>query len=116
AAHHLSEIDFLIGTVPGCDLRLPGANLPAVVCLIHRHPGGVVLRKLAPVQQLLVNESPVTVATLADGDRITVGEVDLLVSVVPARNPLPALQEHAEELEARARDLDTLREHLEDQR
>src|SRR5262249_38289413 len=27
------EAGFLIGSVPGCDLRLPGTNLPPVICL-----------------------------------------------------------------------------------
>ena len=39
--------------MPGCDLRLPGTNLPPVVCLIARQPDGVRLRKLAPTLPIL---------------------------------------------------------------
>src|SRR5262249_26680599 len=53
--HHITDVSFVLGTVPGCDLRLPGANLPSVVCVISRHPSGVTLRKLAPVLPILLN-------------------------------------------------------------
>src|SRR5258708_4023661 len=43
-AHDLSDVSFLIGSVPGCDLRLPGVNLPPVLCLIARQQGAVTLR------------------------------------------------------------------------
>src|SRR5581483_8868971 len=39
---------FLIGSVPGCDLRLPGTGLPPVICLIAPSADGILLRKLAP--------------------------------------------------------------------
>src|SRR5438132_14179600 len=28
--------EFVVGSVPGCDLRIPGANLPPKVCIIQR--------------------------------------------------------------------------------
>src|SRR4029077_16200767 len=52
---NVNHVDFLIGTVPGCDLRVPGADLPSVLCLVARRPGGLLLRKLAPTQLILVN-------------------------------------------------------------
>ncbi len=81
------DVGFLVGTVPGCDLRLPGANLPPVLCLITRQPSGAGLRKLAPAQQLLVNGRPVSSAALADGDRVTLGPVELFVRVGAAAPP-----------------------------
>src|SRR3954454_18450282 len=36
--HDVASVSFLVGTVPGCDLRLPGAALPAVCCLLTRRP------------------------------------------------------------------------------
>ena len=39
--------EFVVGSVPGCDLRIPGANLPPQVCAIRRGPDGVRLRKIA---------------------------------------------------------------------
>src|SRR5262249_32389936 len=85
--HDVADAGFLIGSVPGCDLRLPGAGLPPVICLIAPHASGARLRKLVPTQPVLVNGRPITSATLAHGDRITVGAVELLVHVESAASP-----------------------------
>ncbi len=77
--YNVSHVDFLIGTVPGCDLRVAGADLPAVLCLLARKPGGFSLRKLAATQLILVNGQTTTRADLRDGDRITLGAMDLFV-------------------------------------
>jgi chromosome segregation ATPase len=93
--HDVTSISFLVGTVPGCDLRLPGASLPAVCCLLTRRPDGVELRKLAPIGTLLVNGRPAANQALADGDRITLGAVELLVRMTPAvriREPAVSLR------------------------
>jgi chromosome segregation ATPase len=83
----LAQIAFLLGTVPGCDFRLSGANLPALVCLLARHPGGLALRKLAPGLPLLVNGSPTLPAELSDGDRLTIGVTDIVVRIQPSAVP-----------------------------
>jgi hypothetical protein len=85
--HDLHDVSFLIGTVPGCDLRLPGANLPSVVCLLSRHAGGVTLRKLAPVHTITINGKAATVAPLADGDSIRIGSIELRIRVT-MKNPV----------------------------
>lgn len=109
--HDVADVSFLIGSVPGCDLRLPGANLPPVLCLLSREPDGVTLRKLAPTQAVLVNARPVSSAPLADGDRLTIGPCELLVQVrlaprgavpipqAPSPEPLNQLAEQIKELE-----------------
>src|SRR5690242_5864032 len=79
--YELTDVSFLIGTVPGCDLRLPGANLPSVICLLARHGGGITLRKLAPIHPVLVNGRAVTTTALHDGDRVGIGSLELRVSV-----------------------------------
>src|ERR1700716_4161456 len=81
ASHEITDLGFLIGSVPGCDLRLPGVNLPPVLCLLSRHATGVVLRKMAPMLPILVNGQPATSALLNHGDRITLGAVDLFVRI-----------------------------------
>ena len=76
--------EFLIGSVPGCDLRLPGPNLPPNVCLIRRTAEGVRLRKLAPALPILINGSPMPPAGSAElkhGDVISVGPIDLSVAI-----------------------------------
>jgi chromosome segregation ATPase len=79
----LDGIDFLVGSVPGCDLRV-GADTAAVLCLIARHPAGVVLRKLAPKHSVLVNGQAAYQRDLVDGDRIQVGSLDLQIHITPA--------------------------------
>jgi chromosome segregation ATPase len=129
--------EFLIGSVPGCDLRLPGTNLPPVVCLIARQVDGVRLRKLAPMLPVLVNGQPVSQSAptpLTHGDCISIGAVDILVAIdftvpapvpntpAPQTAPMVRIEEDAQrqewarrtqELEARERTLDESVQELE---
>jgi trichohyalin len=89
ASFALDAVDFLIGSVPGCDLRL-AADAPAVLCLFARHPAGATLRKLAPTQSILVNGQGASVRELADGDRVQIGQVEIQVHIAPAPQILPA--------------------------
>lgn len=90
--------EFLIGSVPGCDLRLPGTNLPPVVCLIARQPDGVRLRKLAPTLPVLINGQTVTQSALTplhQGDLVSIGATDIRIDLFnevraePAPAPVP---------------------------
>jgi chromosome segregation ATPase len=87
--------EFVIGSVPSSDLRLPGANLPPQVCAIQRTPDGACLRKLAPALPILLNGSPLAPTgqtVLHHGDVVSVGPVDLHISItlgIPASAPLP---------------------------
>jgi hypothetical protein len=87
AVYALTDIDFLIGSATGCDLRM-GADMPAVHCLLARHPGGVFLRKLAPTQSILVNGQNVSQRDLVDGDRLQIGSLAINVRISPARAPV----------------------------
>jgi len=117
--HDVASVSFLVGTVPGCDLRLPGAALPAVCCLLTRRTDGVELRKLAPIGALLVNSQPAGTQALADGDRITLGAVELLVRITPVarvREPAVRLLPLAPtDLDERAGHLDALAKQLQEQ-
>src|SRR5262245_51921794 len=73
----VSDLGFLVGSVPGCDLRVPGANLPPVLALITRHADGPHLRRLMPTHPVLLNGRPAASGRLADGDRLTVAGVEL---------------------------------------
>jgi chromosome segregation ATPase len=118
-SHEVAGAGFLIGSVPGCDLRLPGASLPPVFCLISRQPGGVSLRKLAPVQPLLLNGQPTAGATLHDGDRVTLGAVDLLVWITPVvgeAGATAAEAPHASDLAGRERQVEEQARELEAER
>jgi hypothetical protein len=82
--YEVGDGGFLIGSVPGCDLRLPGANLAPVLCLISRHASGASLRKLAPVQPIMLNGRQVASTYLTHGDQVSLGVADLVVSISPA--------------------------------
>jgi chromosome segregation ATPase len=91
--YEVGDGGFLIGSVPGCDLRLPGANLAPVLALIARHSGGASLRKLAPVQPVLVNGRAVGSTYLDAGDAVTVGGAEIHVSVTAGEGgpPVPPM-------------------------
>lgn len=123
--------EFIVGSVPGCDLRIPGGNLPPQVCVIQRTIDGARLRKLAPALPILLNGSPLSPAgqaTLRHGDVISIGAVDLHVSIayqlVPQPVPVsyPRAEEKpagpdpkAEEWERRQRELEARARALEEQ-
>jgi chromosome segregation ATPase len=87
--YEVGDGGFLIGSVPGCDLRLPGANLAPVLALIARHAGGASLRKLAPVQPVLVNGRAVGSTYLDAGDAVTIGGAEIHVSVTASEDGPP---------------------------
>src|SRR3954469_8599841 len=82
-AYEVGDGGFLVGSVPGCDLRLPGANLPPVLCLIARHPSGASLRQLAAGGPVSVNGRAASSTYLADGDQIRIAGAELVVSLTP---------------------------------
>lgn len=132
ATYALDHVDFLVGTVPGCDLRIPGTDLPPVLCILARQPRGLVLRKLAPTQVLLVNGQSASHAELVHGDRVTVGATDLFVrlksvalppsqprslsqpaDLAPPESPkLPSLDSQREELSRMRQELANIRREL----
>src|SRR5439155_11997778 len=94
-SYTVSEAGFIIGSVPGCDLRVPGRDLPAVICLITRQPGHVIFRKLAPTQAVLLNGAAASNGPLRHGDRIAVGAIELAVHIDAAQTAPPADAAHA---------------------
>jgi DNA repair exonuclease SbcCD ATPase subunit len=76
--------EFVIGATAAADLRLPGSNLPAQVCSIQRTADGARLRKIAPALPILLNGTPLPPlghADLRHGDVVSVGPVDLHISI-----------------------------------
>jgi len=76
--------EFIIGATAASDLRLPGSNLPAQVCGIQRTADGARLRKIAPALPILLNGTPLAPLGQADlrhGDVVSVGPVDLHISI-----------------------------------
>jgi chromosome segregation ATPase len=114
--------EFVIGSVPGCDLRIPGNNLPPQVCIIQRTSEGAQLRKVAPALPILLNGSPIApngVADLTHGDVISVGAVDLHVAIAfqiaQQAPPAPSKDFRHEEWERKHRELDARAQAIEEQ-
>jgi hypothetical protein len=86
----IGEGGFLVGTVPGCDLRVSGTDLPPLLGLITRRGGAALVRKLSPTCPVLLNGKPVIAAALGPGDRLGMGPVEAVVQVeMPAAPPGP---------------------------
>src|SRR6516165_7998236 len=131
ASFEMFDSGFLIGTAPGCDVRLPAADLPPVLCLITRTTGGVGLRKLVSTAPALVNGKPMNLGVLADGDRLAIGPVELsvIIQIPPELQkfreqngdalfppaPFPVFRFSPQELEERAQQLDARQRLLEEQ-
>lgn len=112
AFYEVADASFLVGSIPGCDLRLPGAGLPPVICLLARRSDGVHLRKLAPTVPLQVNGRTVSSTSLANGDRLAIGPVELIAHLEEAprsASPAPA------DADDRSRQLDARQKQLEEQ-
>ena len=80
-AYEIEDGGFLIGSVPGCDLRLAGSDLPPVVCLITRHSTGASLRKLVATFPIAINGRPISSSALSNGDRISLGPFEVVVQL-----------------------------------
>ena len=79
--HEVSGSGFLVGTVAGCDLRLPGVGLPPLVCLLTPQNTGLHLRKLAALAPLLVDGQTPSSGYLADGAKLSIGANEILVRI-----------------------------------
>src|SRR5437763_49137 len=88
--YEVPEAGFLIGTVPGCDLRISGNNLPSVICMVSRRETGADLRRLAPTFPHLINGTPSDKTRLEHGDRIGLGDVEIQVHVSSSSVPAQA--------------------------
>lgn len=77
----------LIGRTSGCDIRLNVDGVSAHHCALLLHPTGVMLRNFQTEEKTLVNDKPVTVCALHDGDQLTIGPFHFqlrLPGVLPA--------------------------------
>ena len=89
-SYPLRRGELLVGGAEGCDIRLPGSHLPAVVCQFLQDSSGVSLRRLVPTFPILHNSTPLNGTApiaLQSGDRIAVGPADISVDI-PIATPL----------------------------
>jgi hypothetical protein len=116
AVYEVGDGGFLVGSVAGCDLRLNGANLAPVICLIARHAGGASLRQLTPGQSISVNGRFVHATQLHDGDKVAVGPAEILVSLAVAKTETPSAgQGNSIELEEKLREVELREQRLQEQ-
>jgi hypothetical protein len=81
---------FLIGSAITCDLRLGGADIPAVHTLIVQSDEGYELETLVGEPPLKVNGEIVQQTRLRDGDRVEIGTIELTARVVAGAQFEPA--------------------------
>ncbi|MFL5329096.1 MAG: hypothetical protein ACJ8C4_09275 [Gemmataceae bacterium] len=84
--HEVTGAEFLLGSVLGCDLILPGGDLPPVFGVIARTDDGIRLRKLAPNFKLMLNGKPVQHAPLGNGDTIAIGKAEIVIHMPAMAN------------------------------
>lgn len=92
--YEVGAAEFLIGSAPGCDLRLPLPGLPPVAAQISVKPDGVRVRRAAPALDVQLNASPLSLQTaspLKNGDRLDIGEVEIHVAIQAGRFVAPKL-------------------------
>jgi len=79
--------ELLVGGADGCDVRLPGSHIPAVVCQFLQDSTGISLRRLVPAFPILHNAAPLdgmAPVALRSGDRIAVGPADITLDFTAA--------------------------------
>jgi chromosome segregation ATPase len=78
----LEGAEFSVGGDPGCDVRLAGADVPPVVCVVTRTADALYARRADAAFPVLWNERFLPIdapARLGHGDRVAVGAIDITV-------------------------------------
>jgi Inner membrane component of T3SS, cytoplasmic domain len=84
---------YLIGSSARCDLRLGSQEIPALHSLIFVDGPDIWLEAMATTPELRVNGQTRTSVRLVDGDRISIGPIELIAHI-------PAQTEHSAQPEA----------------
>jgi len=86
-SYALDGNEFLIGGAAGCDLQLSGAHIPPVIGQITFQGEEVFVRRIAPAFPIQLNGEAMNgsaSALLNPGDRIAVGQAEVIVNIHPA--------------------------------
>ena len=85
---------FLVGTVAGCELRLAGLDLPALLFQVNYvKPRGLLVRSITPLSGLTLNGSSFQESILKSNDKLNIGNyefsfivTDSLAAITPSEN------------------------------
>ena len=81
--HPLPGRTALIGSRTDCDIRLDGDEVDPAHAVIYEREGRRFIRDLRSHSDTLVNDQPMKEAELQPGDRIRIGESNLVYQIVP---------------------------------
>lgn len=85
---------FLVGTVAGCELRLAGLDLPALLFQVNYvKPKGLLVRSITPLSGLTLNGNSFQESILKSNDKLNIGNyefsfivTDSLAAITPSEN------------------------------
>ncbi len=85
---------FLVGTVAGCELRLAGLDLPALLFQVNYvKPKGLLVRSITPLSGLTLNGRSFQESILKSNDKLNIGNyefsfivTDALAAITPSEN------------------------------
>ena len=99
---------FLIGAANDCDLVLQADDVPPVHCYLFRNGDECQIRSLGFEPPLLVNGKQVESASLQDGDKLSIGEFELLLRELPqsAFAPRGVISSQDEEADVEMREIE----------
>lgn len=88
---------FLVGTVAGCELRLAGLDLPALLFQVNYvKPIGLLVRSITPLSGLTLNGSSFQESILKSNDKLNIGNyefsfivTDSVAAITPSENIAP---------------------------
>lgn len=89
------DAGFLAGTVPGCDLRLGGSDLPSLLFQVVIHQGRYLIRKLTPLSGLTLNGNPFEVSEITSTDIVRIASWEFAFNFTKAAASLRLDPPHA---------------------
>jgi len=95
---------FLVGTVAGCELRLAGLDLPALLFQVNYvKPKGLLVRSITPLSGLTLNGSSFQESILKTNDKLNIGNyefsfivTDSLAAITPSENIMLKIHDQSE--------------------